>query len=129
MLGPAICNLPCDFSYAYDVLAINSIKWAKSFHENNIISTYCSLINLSLESQLGEKQHHSIMQSSEYHNLYNANLSVFELIDEIKARNPRLEDAISVDKNNYKRFTAKVALQQKFFPETVCNEVKIGYAT
>ena len=64
------------------------------------------------------------MESVEYKKLYEVNTKTFEAVDDAK------EDGVKasyVDKCNYERYLAKVALQERFFPEEDMKENKLGY--
>lgn len=115
-------KIEVDESYAYDMLAILGIKSKKSYgltSTNNYIS-----LNKTLSE--GIKNHDEIMASDEYKELEKINEAIFDYIDTMKIK-PSIEDGVWVDKQNYNRFLAKKAIQEKFFPDTKNTEQKIGY--
>lgn len=116
-------KIEVDEAYAYDMFAIATIKLSKNDNSLNR-ANYASLA-CDIYSGIGEK-HHLIISSSEYEELYRINRNIFEYIDKMKT-NPSIEDGVWVDKQNYARFLAKKALQEKFFPSQKLSEQKIGY--
>ncbi len=110
-------NLPVSEAYAWDYLAILTVKlhWAKlRCPEQDIVSE-------SLYSQLGHKLYYNVQGSAEYKELLDANLSVWAMVDlavkdECKAS--------SVDSANQRRYAAKRALQERFWPSSPLMEVK-----
>ena len=120
-----IVHPPLHAAYVYDMRAILHIKYLKTkteaaLHNLDELSTY-------LSDTLGGPLHYAIIESAEYHDLYDANLCVFEHIDLIKQRPPTGADATYIDSMNHARFLAKLALQHRFFPDCPFNEQKIGY--
>jgi hypothetical protein len=101
-----------DEGYAYDYLAILAVKGNKQYHD----TTY-----EHIESQIGRELHKKIIESREFHDLYEANVQTFNAVElarywEISAK--------EVDKRNMERYTCKVALQNKFFPNNKILETK-----
>jgi len=114
-------TIEVDFGYAFDFLSIYAVKMEK--HYNNVnVKNYTEAWH-HIKSQIGDKIH-EVMESEEYDNLILANTELFELVDLAKT------DAVKasvVDAGVYKRFLAKRALQEKFFPDSDKIEQKIGY--
>lgn len=74
--------------------------------------------------QLGKNFHQNIVNSDEYLDLLEVNLELYRLVDAVKSE-PHLGK--DVDNAVYKRRLAKIALQNKFFPNTELSEQKFGY--
>jgi len=110
-------NLPVDEAYAYDVLAICQIKYNKKLPNSD--KNYYLIFN-ELKKQL-DKLHDEIIHSQEYINLINANEETFHAVQ--KARYGTIS-AKEVDDLNMKRYTYKVELQNKFFPNSEILEKK-----
>jgi hypothetical protein len=120
-----ILHPPLHAAYVFDMRAGLHIKYLKT-------KTAAALDNLDemstyLLDALGGKLYCAVLYSQEYRNLYNANLRVYERIDEIKLRPATGDDCTYIDQNNHQRWQAKVALQQRFFPDSPFTEQKIGY--
>ncbi len=108
-------------AYAFDYLSILEVKRNKNKTELNI-NNYQNCYDF-IKKQLDTNMFNDIMISKEYNDLYSANLNTFNAVDLVK------NDSIlgsTVDSYNYARYLAKVALQERFFPEPL-SEVKIGY--
>jgi hypothetical protein len=108
-------------AFAFDLLSIYEIKKDKfntTINNLNYLNFYENLKNI-----LGENLLKIILKSTEYKELYVANLKTFELVDKVK-QNPCLGG--EVDKSNYCRFICKKNLQIKFF-DKIYKEIKIGY--
>ncbi len=118
-------KLSFDESYGFDVLAILEVKsfFAETWKRKELIQKQLKHLFGEITDQLGPEKTSEVYASQEYIQLYNANYETFEAVDKAKAD---LVLASEVDKLNFKRFTAKKALQEKFFttPQT---EIKIGY--
>jgi hypothetical protein len=110
-------HLPVDEGYAYDMLAICSVKCMKKLPHS--IKNYHT-IDFELKKQLG-KIHNEILESQEYLQLVEANLETFEAVE--KARYGTIS-AKEVDDLNMKRFYCKKNLQKKFFPNLEYTEIK-----
>ena len=111
-------SLLVDEAYAFDYLSILEIKAKIS---DQFISNYndcCEHIKLQLSSDFN-----TIINSEEYLNLICANQKTFNMVDKAKFNKCSAQD---VDKCNYERYKAKVALQKKFFNKSL-SEQKIGY--
>jgi hypothetical protein len=117
-------RIDLDEGYAYDLLSIAAVKVAKKPVEQNLRNHH--RLEDQLVSQVGGLVHSRILSSEEYNALYHTNLALFNHIDDMKAREPRLSDAQLVDQYNYARYTHKRAIQERFFG-TALNEQKIGY--
>ena len=123
-----IINPPIHAAYVFDMLAIFGIKMVKTSGELYIQSSKnYSDLKAYLCERLGNEEYSQIVRSDAYAKLYQANIEVFNRIDEIKVRGEQLGDATYIDQKNYDRYLAKKALQEKFFPDSVFNEQKIGY--
>lgn len=96
-------NLPVDEAYAFDYLAILEIK--KSWDA-------IALVSDSLRRQLGDNKYLSVIHSEQYAAMINVNQTVFDNVDRAKKN---LITAAELDTSNYARYTAKIALQKKFF--------------
>lgn len=108
-----------DEGYAYDYLAILTVKH-KIFNNEKTL-TARNLCNEHILSQVSEDRHIEIIQSQEFKNLFDANFETFEAVEE--ARYGQIS-AKEVDDLNMKRYDHKVALQNKFFPNSNVNELK-----
>jgi hypothetical protein len=116
-------NLLVDAGYAYDFLAILEVKTMKLEGKagEQAQEAFSLCMNYLIE-QL-EDDFYPAYSSEEYESLYEVNLALFNLVDEIKRVKT---DALEVDKLVYKRYLAKKALQDKFFGGNF-SEQKIGY--
>lgn len=113
-------NLLVDECFAFDYLSILEVKKNMNKDQNNQNWLICFEY---LKNQVGE-QFLDIIRSTEYNNLYQANLSTFDAVD--KARSGGDITAKQVDDCNMERYYAKVALQKRFFPNTQLTEKKIS---
>lgn len=115
-------NIQVDFGYAFDFLSIYEVKINK-------VNTVQNVKNFTetyhyLKEQIDERKFFEVMDSKEYADLLKANEELFDLVDLAK------KDAVKasvVDAGVYKRFLAKRALLEKFFPEAEKVEQKFGY--
>lgn len=110
-----------DEAYAFDYLAILEIKFEYS-HNNDILEKI-NECKKHLEDQLGNEQFNLIINSGEYNEVLKANKETFKWVDKAKTDSCKASD---VDKSNYKRCTARNALQEKYFSNKI-SEVKFGY--
>ena len=104
-------NIKVSEAYAFDYLAILQIK-CEIDPKKNFGNFAACVTNMIDEIDV------------EYKKLYEVNKKTFEAVDDAK------EDGVKasyVDKCNYERYLAKIALQEKFFPEEDLKENKIGY--
>jgi hypothetical protein len=108
-----------DEGYAYDYLSILNVKHKKNNNEKSI--TDRNLCEEHLLSQVGEYRHLEIINSKEFQNLVDVNLTTFEAVE--KARYGEIS-AKEVDDLNMKRYHYKITLQNKFFPSTKVTEFK-----
>ena len=117
-------NLKVSEAYAFDYLAILQIKCEMDPSTN--FEAYSKCVTNLIDELKDNKKWTQIMDSIEYRNLYEINFQTFQAVDDAK------EDGVKasyVDRCNYKRFLAKKALQEKFFPEEKLSENKIGYSS
>lgn len=91
-----------DEAYAFDYLSIQEVK--KSSQELETA--------WNIKCQVGSDIFNKVVSSSEYLNLYNANLELFGCVE--RARYGEIT-AKELDDANMKRHYAKQALQQVFF--------------
>lgn len=111
--------IPVDVAFAFDFL---SILWIK-FEINKLPFTEIQEFTQFLATQMGEDLFYTILRSEEYLELKAANKETFDLVDAAKEDKVKASD---IDRANYKRFTAKQKIQQKYFHGAL-SEVKIGY--
>jgi hypothetical protein len=112
-------SIPVDEGYAYDYLSILAVKTRK-FNTKNSIDIFDECYD-SLEHQVGESLHAKIIFSDEYLHLFYTNQETFDAVE--KARYGQIS-AKEVDDLNMKRYSAKIALQNKFFPQQTVSEQK-----
>lgn len=110
--------LPVDEAYAFDYLSILMTKNKKRGLDplEKPAAAYIS----SFKSQKENTQ--EVLDSEEFDNLLKANEEVFELVDLAK------EDRVSakkVERGNMKRYLAKKALQERFYPNEDITEIKL----
>jgi hypothetical protein len=108
-----------DEAYAYDYFAILCVK-------NNIIKNSKTLeakeiCKKHIVGQVGEEKHSEIISSKEFESIYDANLKTFNAVE--KARYGEIS-AKKVDELNMERYTKKILLQNKFFPNMEISELK-----
>lgn len=108
-----------DEGYAYDYLAILSVKHKKLNNEKTLATR--NLCNEHILSQIPDNQHVNILNSEEFKNLFDVNFETFDAVE--KARYGEIS-AKEVDDLNMKRYYCKVALQNKFFPHIRTTEFK-----
>ena len=115
--------LEVDASYAYDFLSIYEVK--EAMHSTDKQAALNSdMTEEFLIRQLGKNFHDLIVESDEYQNLLEINLELYRLVDMVKTE-PHLGK--EVDMAVFKRRLSKIALQEKFFPNTKISEQKFGY--
>ena len=117
-----------DEGYAYDLLSIAAVKVAKHAGNRANLANHHRL-EAEIITQVGADLHCEIMDSTEYADLYQTNLALFNHIDEMKTRPPQAGDAQFVDHHNYQRYLHKKAIQARFFPNSPLAEQKLGYTT
>lgn len=110
-------------AYIFDILSIYQVKIAKSPNNELNQANFENLLN-EISAEIGKEKTSTILNSTEYNDLFIANLETFDLVDAVKT-NPCL--GMEVDASNYRRFLAKSALQKKWF-ESDYGETKIGYS-
>jgi hypothetical protein len=113
-------TLKVDEAYAFDYLSILEVK--KTFYPQKDWPEINECIK-HIISQIGQDLFDEIYKSKEYHEMVLINSETFKLVDLAKDNKCSAKD---VDIYNYKRFKAKLALQNKFF-KTIVQETKIGY--
>lgn len=101
-------NLPVDPGFAFDYLAILQVKSSKGL----VVSKELILVGGELKRQC-PGNFEAILDSPEYYELLEANRVTFELVDLAKIDQCK---ASEVDQSNYRRYLAKVALQERFWP-------------
>lgn len=111
-------SLLVDECYALDYLSILEIKKDRDSSSYNSWEECKSHLYLQIPNLL-----YKILESEEYKNLYEANLKTFDAVD--KARSGEEITAKQVDNCNMLRYNCKVALQSKFFTDSMMREVKI----
>jgi len=113
-------TLKVDEAYAFDYLSILEVK--KIFHPHKEWAEINECIK-HIIPQIGQDLFDKIYNSEEYREMVLINSETFKLVDLAKENKCSAKD---VDIYNYKRFKAKIALQNKFF-KTIVQETKIGY--
>lgn len=110
-------RLDVDEGFAFDILSINTIKYAK----NIIDHTRYRKVRDNLEQELGYMKFIEVLDSQEYKELMEANLHTFSLVDLAK------EDKVlasEVHGGNDWRFRCKTKIMKKFFPHELQIEQK-----
>lgn len=97
-------TIPVDEAYGFDYLSIQQVK--KSDTEMQIA--------FHLKGQVGSILFNKIMQSKEYSDLYDANLNLFNCVEQARYG---IISAKELDDANMQRHYAKKALQKAFFTE------------
>lgn len=108
-------NLPVSEAYAFDYAAILEVKNDAGLN----VHTDLHLVVDALHAQLGSCS--MVLLSDEYQALYKANREVFDLV-ELASKDKCL--ASEVDAANQRRYFAKRALQERFWPSKPLTEVK-----
>lgn len=112
-------TLTVDEAYAFDYYSILQLK-----HDNGYLPlSTLEIAKNDLVQNLGSEVVETILNSTEYREVYNANRLTFDAVDKAKED---LVPASYVDKCNYQRMLAKKALQAQFFNSDL-SEIKIGY--
>lgn len=114
-------KISLDEAYVFDMLAVFDVKIKKLTGEKLLLTLdkYSSMAKEVIE-QIGADKYNEITLSSEFMKMIDANMKVFELIDESKNDTGL---AKITDDANFERHIAKMALQKKFF-ENELTEVK-----
>lgn len=114
-------KISLDEAYVYDILSIYAIKIENSEGEKRQKSLDSfNKLSQEIQKQIGEDKHHSIINSSAYFDLKQANREVFDFVDRAGETSLSKQTAEA----NYKRYIKKVELQTKFFDNQI-TEVKI----
>lgn len=114
-------KITLDEAYIFDMLSIIDIKRTKLTDEKlNITQKRFDEMCQEISDQIGKELFVDIINSPEYKFMCNSNLEVFGLIDLAKHDNGL---AKLTDDANFKRYLAKIELQNKFFNDTI-SEVK-----
>lgn len=98
-------KLPVDEAYAFDYLAILTIK------NDSIMQIFVREV---LEEQLSYNTVNNIINSPEYNDILKANKLVFDCVERARY-NPESITAKELDDANMERYYAKKALQARFF--------------
>ena len=114
-----------DEAYAYDMLAILTVKEEAAPSDESAINRESLWIDILLE--VGGDIHAAVMASPEYQRMIEVNQQLFSTIDALKVPMLARDAGADIDRLNYQRYLAKRALQEKFFPNTPLTERKVGY--
>lgn len=108
-------NVQVDEAAAFDMLSIL---------DNKFLRTDCQYIDAlnNLINTIGYQEVISILGSNEYKELAAANRKVFKYVDQLNAGKDM--SALIVHQANMERYTAKKAIQAKFFSSEL-TEVKV----
>jgi hypothetical protein len=109
-------NLPVSEAYAFDYLAILWVKADRGKDSKQYRQQVTCAIEESLNGSWSE-----VINSLEFHQLYEANAAVFDMIE--KAMRDECS-ASAVVAANHRRYAAKKALQERFWPHEPLTEVK-----
>jgi hypothetical protein len=114
-------KISLDEAYVFDMLSVFDVKIKKLTGEK-LLTTLEKYADMAKEvtDQLGVDKYNQITLSDEFKSMVDANMKVFELIDESKNDTGL---AKLTDDANYERHIAKMALQKKFF-DSELTEVK-----
>lgn len=115
-------TIPVSPAYAYDFLSILQVKFDLT-KDLKVSLNYLEVYD-HIMKEVGPKLHMEIINSREYFELVTVNTHLYNLVDAAKKD---LVKASDVDKLVYERFLAKMALQNKFFPDLEYKEQKFGY--
>lgn len=111
--------LPVDAGYAFDYLSILQVKAA-----NRLISEdQAAAVVSTLADQLGKLKVMSILESTEFIELVEANERVFEYVDQAQLDRCKASEVCFA---NHRRYLCKKRLQSKFWPGSVLTEQKSG---
>lgn len=119
-------NLKLSEGFVYDLLAIAEVKYQKN-PSNSAAASNLRKLNSEIVEQVGIKTHTEINASKEYEEMLTVNELIYDKLDNMKRFGERNGDALEVDGLVYRRFLAKQALQNKFFPNNDLGEQKFGY--
>lgn len=114
-------KISLDEAYVFDMLSVLDIKLKKLDGEKlKLTELRFDQLKNEIIDQISEGTFNSIYGSDEYHDMIQANMRVFELIDESKTDNGL---AKITDDANFHRHVVKTKLQKKFFNKNL-TEVK-----
>lgn len=114
-------KISLDEAYVYDILSIYAVKIENSEGEKKQKSLDSfNKLSEEIQNQIGIAKHHSIINSTAYFDLKQANKEVFDLVD--RAGETYLSKLTA--EANYKRYEKKIQLQTQFFNNQI-TEVKI----
>ena len=120
---PKTVTIPVDYGFAMDFLSIYAVKMRRNSGDSRAETNHW-LTRDHLADQIGHDLLTQVLNSAEYWNLFTANDELFSLVDAAKTNSVTAKE---VDDGVYKRFLAKRALQDKFFPDADKVEQKFGY--
>lgn len=110
-------DLPVSEAYAFDHLAILYVK-----QEHGIIDhDYRDAVIWAMRKDIGDSTYVEALNSSLFYDLLKANREVWELVDRASTDECL---ASEVDAANQRRYAAKKALQERFWPSNPLTEVK-----
>lgn len=120
-------KISVDEGYAFDILSIFEVKVNNCTDTAKVQSSKDGFYKLHEEllNQLGYVKMYEIINSQEYRDLYNENLTTFTLVDKIRASD-EVSIGKDIDLNNLRRFECKRKLQSRFF-NTNMVETKTKY--
>lgn len=110
-------RLPVSEAYAFDYLSILRVKIMRGIKD----SGYADSIKSDIEAAIGKPLFARVMRSQEMAELNDANLQVFDAIE--RAHRDEIR-ASAVQRYNRRRFDAKKALQERFWPSQNLYESK-----
>ena len=114
-------KISLDEAYVFDMLAVFEVKLKKLTGEKLLMTSqaYSDMVEEVIQ-QIGIDKYNEITKSSEFKNMIDINMKIFELIDEIQNDTGL---AKITDDANIERHIAKKIFQKTFF-ETELTEVK-----
>ncbi len=110
-------RLIMDEGFAFDILSINTLKYAKGITDVKRFN----IVRDNIREEVGELKFLEVTDSKEYLELMEANLKTFSLVDLAK------EDKVlasEVHAGNDWRFRCKTKIMNKFFPDKIQIERK-----
>jgi hypothetical protein len=114
-------KISLDEAYVFDMLSVFDVK-IKKLDGEKLVKTIEKMSDMIEEviEQMSEEKYGKIISSLEYQKMVEANLRVFDLIDQSKHDTGL---AKITDDANYDRHIAKMAFQKRFF-DSELTEVK-----
>ena len=100
-------DISVDEAYEFDYYAIMELK----FHKGAIPELLLKKIEYNITKQLGTELFQTILESSEYKKLYEANVNTFDAVDKAKTNQVTAQE---VDRTNYERMLAKKHFKVSF---------------